>query len=118
MKKVHHEQSFLRQFVYTVIMTGIYATLTTSSLYMISKQSSLHIVDTNGLPHKVPPMLFYMILVISWVCHLTACVLTLCYYGDHPSHVDMDPRKKPEAWFFGRKTNVKQIVSLFNTTIK
>ena len=118
LKKNHHEQSFLRQCVYTVIVTGIYAALTTSSLYMMSQKSSLHIADTYGLPHPVPPMLFYQILIFGWVCHALACVLTVCYYNDHPSHVDMDPRKKSEVWIFGRKRNVKPNVSLLDTRIK
>ena len=100
--QVFHRKSFIRQCAYTALVTMKYLILTVWSLYMISQNiSNLQIVDTKGLPHNVPANFFYCILIFSWVCHLAACCLTVCYYNDHPASVSMNFWTKNRVWICG-----------------
>ena len=63
---------------------------------------------------------FYQILIFSWICHVVACFLTVCYYNSHPSSVSMDPFKKTEIWILGARRNssckVSKTYSKFKNT--
>ena len=102
----NHQQSFIRQCIYTGLITAFYLCFTISSLLIIGNSTQLAVTDTVGFTHKVPATFFYNILYISWGCHAVACILTACYYNSHPSSVNMDPSMKTELWILGEKKNI------------
>ena len=103
-RQAFHRKSFIRQCAYTALIIVKYLILTVWSLFMINQNiSNLQIVDTKGLPHNVSANFFYCILIISRVCHLTACCLTVCYYNDHPASVSMEFLTKNKVWICGEE---------------
>ena len=93
--------------------------MTISALYMMNgKTSPIPVIDTIGVNHHVTPWFFYHILIFSWICHVVACILTVCYYNSHPSSVSMDPLKKTEIWILGARRNSSCKVSKTYSKLK
>ena len=105
MGRTNHQQSFIRQSCYTVLVTTLYVAGTTSALHMIGHSSWLPITDTQGIKHSVPPELFYKMIGFSWGCHLISVILTVCFYCTHPANVTVDPSNKTEVWILGVQKN-------------
>ena len=61
------------------------------------------ITDMGGHKHPVKPKVFYILLGISWACHMCAGLLTIFYYLSHPSRVSLHPRGKCHVWILGTK---------------
>ena len=91
--------SFLSLTIWTVVL-------------LQEKDSSIEITDTFGYKHEVPAFTLYAILIISWICHILAGILTIIYYISHPSRVDLNPREKCHIWCLGTKRNVSWLFCL------
>lgn len=61
------------------------------------------ITDLNGYPHPVSKGLVIILLVVSWLCHISACILTLIFYLAHPAQLNKSPVGKGHVWVFGTK---------------
>ena len=61
------------------------------------------ITDLNGNPHAVSEALVICLVGVSWLCHISACVLTMLFYMAHPSQPDKSPKGKGHVWVFGTK---------------
>merc|ERR1711915_233612 len=103
-KRVLHQQSFLRQSVYTLFITLVYISVTAIALqWMAQDGTTFYLTDTVGFRHNVEAEFFSTIIGVSWGCHIGACLLSIGYYNSHPSSVTMDPQKKTDLWILGRK---------------
>eukprot|EP00092_Neocalanus_flemingeri_P008776 GFUD01009449.1.p1 GENE.GFUD01009449.1~~GFUD01009449.1.p1 ORF type:complete len:958 (+),score=187.13 GFUD01009449.1:48-2921(+) len=103
---VNHQQSFVRQCLYTALVTTLYISLTVWAVRLIQEKNSvIYIIDTMGNKQKVTPMFFYGLIITSWISHGSACLFNLCYYGSHPTNVILK-EKKTEIWCLGFKRDI------------
>jgi hypothetical protein len=105
-KRALHQPTLIRQVLYTLLLTGLYTSLTVWSVALLNeKGSSIDIRDPFGFTRKITSKTFFGMIWASWICHIGACLLTMFYYMSHPSHVDISPKGKCHIWFLGTKRN-------------
>jgi len=102
-----HQSSLIRQVLYNLLCTAFHLVMTVWTVLTLQKKGSpIFIKDSYGDSQEISHWTFYAVLIISWVSHIMASVLTIFYYLSHPSRVTINPREKCHIWCLGRKYDV------------
>jgi len=104
-KKYLHETSLVRQIIFLCLFTLLFISLTLWAVVLISTQTSdeMTIRDQYGTPVSVPLSTVQWMLVVGWISHFIAVLLSVVYYASHPSAVSLSPVGKSQVWVLGHK---------------